>query len=88
MEYINKKTFVILAFILMFGFANKTEAYAGVLDVVYDPANVVQSTVSAGSNVVTSGATVVTSAMTTAEKLKVFVLDPAARVAIKLSYKD
>jgi hypothetical protein len=89
LNFINKKSFfiklfsVFISFFLFLGFFNKTEAYAGVLDVVIDPANYVQTSVSAVSNAITSASSVVNTAMTTAEKLKVFVIDPAARVAIR-----
>lgn len=69
--------------ILFLFYSSKAQAYAGVLDIVIDPANVTQTTVSAGANVVTAGAGTVTAAMTTADKVRTFVLDPLARAAMR-----
>lgn len=54
----------------------KTNAYMGVVDVVVDPTNLVQNTVSAVANPITA-------TMTTLEKVKHYVLDPLAWAVAK-----
>jgi len=68
---------------LLFIFPQKSLAFLGVADVVIDPTNLVQNTVSAVANPVTAAASGITAAMTTAEKIKEYVLDPAARAIVR-----
>src|SRR3989338_2092380 len=68
---------------LLFIFPQKSLALLGVADVVIDPTNLVQNTVSAVANPVTAAASGITAAMTTAEKIKEYVLDPAARAIVR-----
>ncbi|OHA94039.1 MAG: hypothetical protein A2W51_01845 [Candidatus Zambryskibacteria bacterium RIFCSPHIGHO2_02_39_10] len=65
----------------------KTLAYAGVLDISFDPFNIIQTTSGAISGGVSAGSNTVTASMTTADKIKQFILDPAARVAAKILVK-
>src|SRR4051812_4231788 len=81
----NKRTvFVVLLLIILFTSTPK-KSYAW--GVTYDPFNFVQNSVSATANTITASATGLTAGMTTAEKVKQFVLDPIARTAARYVIK-
>jgi len=81
---------LILSIVVSFVFfaqPQKASAYLGIGDISFDPWTFVQSTFTAGNTGVQAGSGVVTATMSTADKIKQFVLDPAARVAAKILVK-
>lgn len=70
-------------FLTLFSSGKRAYAYAGVADISFDPSNFFQNSLTAANTTISAGSNTVTAAMTTAEKIKVFVLDPAARAAVR-----
>lgn len=83
-----KKTIITLVILMVVVLVptSKADAYLGVADfsITHDPMNFVQNSVSATENAITAGATTANAAATIADKIKTFVLDVAARAAVKV----
>lgn len=75
--------FVFVLSITLFAVPQKGYAFWGIADVSFDPWNFVQNNITAVSTGITAGSGTVTAVMTTGSKVKEFILDPAARVAMR-----
>ena len=74
--------FTLVLFLTLF-IPQKSQAFWGIADISFDPWNFVQNNITAVSTSISAGSGTVTAVMTTGSKIKEFILDPAARVAMR-----